>query len=154
MLCRNPASIFIAEFSNFRRQYFALYRHWPQHPQLPPPLPPYCPILFKYAIAVVLSESFQDLQYLFKAKKTAFSSKKLIWLCSFVPHLSPIGKHPSVAPQPNSLATVYNVKSILGRWMCLQALGMCWSHQCNSWTAKELSVPSFELKFPWWSLIL
>ena len=138
MFNRNPASIFITEFPNCLRLYIALYRHWP---------PPY---FSKYAIAVVLSdfiltclEPFQDLQYLFKAKKTVlWLSKKLMWLCSFVIPLSPIEKHSSVAPQPNSLASVYIVKSVLGRWMCLQALGMCWSHQCNFWTAEELIAPA------------
>ena len=48
------------------------------------------PILLEYDKAVVLPvfiltclEPFQGSQYLFKAKKTAFRSKKLTWLCSF-----------------------------------------------------------------------
>ena len=74
-----------------------------------------------------------------------------MWLCSFAFHLFPIGKHPSVAPQPNALASVYIVRHILGRWMSLQVLEMCWSHQCSSWTPKELSLSSVGLKFSWWS---
>ena len=48
------------------------------------------PILLEYDKAVVLPvfiltclEPFQGSQYLFNAKKTAFRSKKLTWLCSF-----------------------------------------------------------------------
>ena len=119
------ASRFQHPFSLQSSQIFldniALYRHWP-------------PVMFKFAIAVVLSgfiliclKPFQDLQCLFKVKETAFRSKKLMWLCSFASHLSPIEKHPSLAPQPNSLASVYILKSILDRWVCLQTLGICWS---------------------------
>ena len=91
-------------------------------------------------------------------------------------HHPPIGKYPSVAPQTNSLGSLYISKSIYGTWMYLQVFRICWSHQCpskhflfsktssrrlqyfftktnvcwgNSWTVKEQSVTRFELKFPW-----
>ena len=47
-------------------------------------------------------------------------------------HHPPIGKYPSVAPQTNSLGSLYILKSIYGTWMYLQVLRMCWSHQCPS----------------------
>ena len=56
------------------------------------------PILLEYDKAVVLPvfiltclEPFQGSQYLFKAKKTAFRSKKLTWLCSFTSTILPLG---------------------------------------------------------------
>ena len=105
--------MFITEVPNFLRQYIALYRHFP-------------PIMFKYAMTVVFSdfiriclELFQDSKYLFKAKKRVFNSKKLMRLCSFASHRPPIGKHPSVAPQPNSLSSLYIV-SAYKPWKCAE----------------------------------